>query len=84
MALTEKSGVKRFIRAYNELKDDPALLDREDGGELIPFAALSSVIVYAMEQLSQRTEIECKKEIYYALGKTPPDNDQLLRQPSRD
>lgn len=68
-----------FLKAYDELSKDQRFVDRE---ELIPYAALAQVLVYKTERLALRTEIECKKEIYHALGKQPPPDDQLLRYTS--
>ena len=72
-----RSAVGQFIRVYEELKDDSRF---QDSPELIPFAAAMRVVVESTERLSHRTEIECKKEIYYALGKPVPSDDQLLKR----
>lgn len=75
----KRSAPDDFLRAYDDLTGDPRFADRES---LLPYAALAQVLVYRTEQLALRTEIECKHEIYHALGKTPPPNDQLLRHTS--
>jgi len=63
------SAITNFLRECTELESDPRFEGREG---LIPHAAATSLIVEASERLAQRTEIECKKEIYMALGKDAP------------
>lgn len=75
----KKLAPDKFLRAYEELATDERFAGRE---ELLPYAALAQVLVHTTERLTQRTEIECKKEIYIALGKPIPPNNQLLRHTS--
>lgn len=75
----KRSAPGDFLRAYDELAADQRFTGRES---LLPYAALAQVLVCTTERLALRTEIECKHEIYHALGKTPPPDDQLLRHTS--
>lgn len=75
----KRSAPNDFLEAYERLSAAPEFAQHQ---ELIPYAALAQVLVYQVERLAMRTEVECKKEIYHAMGKTPPNDNELLRQPS--
>lgn len=72
---------KEFLDACEKVANDPKFRDHQD---LIPWAALAQILVYRVERLALRTEVECKTEIYLALGKPPLSDDELLRKPARN
>jgi hypothetical protein len=80
MALNANSIVKRYLKIYDELSDNPKLQEREDGRELQPYIAMTIVATLAAQDMTAIAEQNIVTWVYHALDRKPPAPKKILHK----